>query len=103
MSCLRCHGADVGPKGWCRDCEREFAVWVRRHATDIVGPVLVGMVIITTVGLGLPLIGTGSVAATLAVIPSFGALVGLHRLNARRRRKQFQLESLPRAYLPAKT
>jgi len=104
MTCTRCNSdGDLGPKGWCRDCEREYDTWVRRHASDIVGPVLAGMVILSAVALGLPLLGAGYVVATTGVFAGFGTLLGLQRLNARRRRKQFQLASLPRAYLPSKT
>jgi hypothetical protein len=104
MSCKRCNSDDdLGPRGWCRDCEREYDTWVRRHASDIIWPVLAGMVIISAVALGLPLLGAGYVVATTGVFAGFGTLVGLQRLNARRRRKQFQLASLPRAYLPSKT
>jgi len=104
MSCKRCKAdSDASPRGWCRDCEREFDTWVRRHASDIVWPVLAGMVILCTIALGAPLLGAGYVVATTGVFAGFGTLVGLQRLNARRRRKQFQLASLPRAYLPSKT
>ena len=61
------------------------------------------MVMLSAVALGLPLLGAGYVVATTGVFAGFGTLVGLQRLNARRRRKQFQLASLPRAYLPSKT
>jgi hypothetical protein len=104
MSCTRCKAdGDLGKRGWCGDCEREFDTWVRRHASDIVWPVLAGMVILSTIALGLPLLGAGYVVATTGVFAGFGTLIGLQRLNARRRRKQFQLASLPRAYLPSKT
>jgi len=104
MACTRCDGDDEpGPRGWCRACEREFDTWVRRHASDIIWPVLAGMVIISTISLGLPLLGAGYVVATTGVFAGFGTLLGLYRLNARRRRKQFQVASLPRAYLPSKT
>lgn len=104
MSCTRCKAdGDLGPRGWCRDCEREYDTWVRRHASDIIWPVLAGMVMLSAVALGLPLLGAGYVVATTGVFAGFGTLVGLQRLNARRRRKQFQLASLPRAYLPSKT
>ncbi len=104
MSCRRCNSdGDLAPRGWCRDCERAYDTWVRRHASDIIWPVLAGMVIISAVALGLPLLGAGYVVATTGVFAGFGTLVGLQRLNARRRRKQFQLASLPRAYLPSKT
>lgn len=104
MSCTRCNGdVTTNPKGWCRDCELEYDTWVRRHASDIIWPVLSGMVILCAVALGLPLLGAGYVVATTGVFAGFGTLLGLQRLNARRRRRQFQLSSLPRAYLPSKT
>ncbi len=106
MSCPRCQesapaaDASGGPR-WCAACERAYDAWSRRHASDIIGPALVGMVLISVVGLGLPLLGAGYLAGTAGVFAGFGALVGLQRLNRRRRRKQFELASLPRAYLPA--
>ena len=104
MTCTRCNaGGELSARGWCRDCEREYDTWVRRHASDIIWPVLAGMVILSAVALGLPLLGAGYVVATTGVFAGFGTLVGLQRINARRRRKQFQLASLPRAYLPSKT
>lgn len=106
MACVRCHGDDPGPKvgaRWCAACERAYDSWARRHASDIIWPVLAGMVIVSAVGLGLPLLGAGYLAATGGVFAGFGTFLGLSRLNARRRRKQFQLASLPRAYLPTKT
>ncbi|MGE0870433.1 MAG: hypothetical protein AB7P03_17855 [Kofleriaceae bacterium] len=66
----------------------------------MIAPVLVGMVIVAGVGLGLPALGFSWLYATGGIFAGAGALVGLHKLNQRRRRHQFLLEPLPRAYLP---
>lgn len=104
MACPRCNdNAPLGAKGWCQACERAYDTWSRAYAGDIVWPVLAAMVIVSGFGFGLPLLGASYLVATIGVFAGFGTLVGLHRLNARRRRKQFRLTSLPRAYLPGKT
>ena len=103
MSCTRCQEPAVNAAGWCASCEGAYDTWVRRYATDVLGPVFVGMVIVSTLGLGLPLLGAGYLAGTIGVFAGFGSLIGLHRRNRRRRRRQFALGELPRAYLPAKT
>lgn len=104
MPCTRCSAeCDTADKGWCPDCERAFDTWVRRHASDILWPVLAGMFIITATGMGLPMLGLGWVVATTGVFAGFGTLLGLQRLSQRRRRRQFLQAPLPRAYLPGKT
>lgn len=104
MACVRCETVDdVGPRGWCHDCERAYDTWVRRHASDIIWPLLAATVMVSAISLGLPLLGYGWVIATTGIFAGFGTLLGLQRLNQRRRRRQFQLASLPRAYLPSKT
>lgn len=103
MTCTRCNNGTPGPRGWCADCERAYDTWSRRHATDIIWPVLAGMGILSLLSLGLPLLGAGYLAAITGVFAGFGSFAGLYRLSVRRRRKQFQLASLPRAYLPHRT
>jgi hypothetical protein len=104
MRCTRCNAdGETSKQGWCRACETAYDTWVRRHASDIVWPVLAGMVIITTAGMILPALGLGSVIATTGVFAGFGTLLGLQRLGQRRRRRQFLQAPLPRAYLPSKT
>lgn len=101
-SCARCHGdRDAVASPWCKECERLYDGWVRRHATDIVWQALVGTVIISAVGLGLPLLGVGTLVAAGGAFAGFGAILGLSRLTRRRRRRQFLQAPLPRAYLPA--
>lgn len=103
-SCPRCNGEIDGRARWCADCERAFDLWVRRHASDIVWPVLSGTVMVTALALGLPLLGLGSLIAATAIFAGFGTIGGLYRLNRRRRRRQFLREGeMPRAYLPSKT
>lgn len=103
MTCARCQAGSPGPRDWCRDCERAFDAWSRRHATDVVWAVLSGMVVLSMLSLGLPLLGAGYLAAVAGVFAGFGSFLGLHRLSVRHRRKQFQVASLPRAYLSTRT
>ncbi len=104
MACSRCHAeAPTGAKGWCVDCERAYDSWIRGYAGDIVVPVLAGMGILTTIGMLLPFLGIGPLIATVGVFAGFGTLVGMFRLRRRKRRQQFLVASLPRAYLPSKT
>jgi hypothetical protein len=120
-SCPRCHGeiddaARTGHVGsvagsrpmawgvpaptWCKDCELLYDRWVRDHATDIVWQALVGTVVVSAVGVGLPLLGVGTLVAAVGAFGGFGIMYGLARLTRRRRRQQFLQASLPRAYLP---
>ncbi len=104
MACSRCHAeASTGAQGWCIDCERAYDSWIRGYAGDIVVPVLAGMGILTTIGMLLPFLGIGPLIATVGVFAGFGTLVGMFRLRRRKRRQQFLVASLPRAYLPSKT
>lgn len=104
MPCERCSAeAPVNKQGWCAECELAYDGWVRRYASDIIAPLMVGMTIVTTVALILPLLGAGSLIATLGVLSGFATFYGLYRYNQRRRRQQFLTDSLPRAYLPSKT
>jgi hypothetical protein len=104
MACARCKAdAATGREGWCSDCERAYDTWLRPYATDIVVPVLAGMVVITTIALVLPFLGAGSLIAYGGVFAGFATLFGMFRLRRRRRRQQFLTTSLPRAYLPSKT
>jgi len=101
-TCPRCAAAlDAAPTKWCKDCEQLYDRWVRRHATDIVWQALSGTVIVSAIGLGLPLLGLGPLSAALGAFAGFGTLLGLSRLTRRLRRRQFLHASLPRAYLPA--
>lgn len=85
---------------WCKDCELLYDRWVRDHATDIVWQALVGTVVVSAVGVGLPLLGVGTLVAAVGAFGGFGIMYGLARLTRRRRRQQFLQASLPRAYLP---
>jgi hypothetical protein len=86
---------------WCKECEHLYDGWVRRHSNDIVWQALAGMVIISVVGVGLPLLGVGKLVAAVGAFAGFGTVFGLSRLTRRRRRRQFLQAPLPRAYLPA--
>ncbi len=104
MACLRCRAdAPASPTGWCVDCERAYETWIRGHAGDIVVPVLAGMGILTTIGMLLPFLGIGPLIATVGVFAGFATIGGMFRLRRRKRRQQFLVASLPRAYLPSKT
>jgi hypothetical protein len=86
---------------WCKDCEQLYDSWVRKYATDIVWQALIGTVIISAVGVGLPILGVGSLVAAAGAFAGFGAVYGLSRVTRRRRRQEFLQAPLPRAYLPA--
>jgi Flp pilus assembly protein TadB len=100
-TCARCAAPRPdAPPQWCKDCERQFDAWVRRHASDIVWHALSGTLIVTCVAVGLPLLGIGKLVAAAGVFAGFGTMYGLARMTRRRRRKQFLQAALPRAYLP---
>src|SRR5262245_22704504 len=99
-ACSRCGAAEAAPNKWCKECERLYDRWVRRHAGDIVWQALSGTVIVSSIALGLPLLGFDTVIAALGVFAGFGTIFGLSRLTRRRRRRQFLQAPLPRAYLP---
>jgi hypothetical protein len=86
---------------WCKDCEHLYDGWVRRHASDIVWQALVGTLIVSAVGVGLPILGVGTLVGAVGAFGAFGTIYGLSRLTRRRRRRQFLQAPLPRAYLPA--
>lgn len=109
MACPRCgnpepESGSVSERRWCAACERAYDAWSRRYASDVVWQVLAGMVIVVFAGMGLPLLGVSWLAAATGVFAGFGTFVGLHRLNTRRRRRQYlRGGEVPRAYLPGKT
>lgn len=104
MQCKRCsEDRPLNKRGWCDECERAYDTWVRRYASDIIGPALIGMTIVMGVALGVPLLGASTLVALGGVFAGAGAVFGLQRLNMRRRRKQFLVASLPRAYLHEKS
>ena len=100
MSCGRCRAAVVTRTKWCDDCERAFDTWNRRNATDIVVSVLGGMLVMLAVGVGLPLLGLSWIVATTGAFGGFGMVYGSQRLLGRKRRRQFLVGAIPRAYLP---
>lgn len=100
-TCARCRGeSEDSAAKWCKECEKLYDGWSRRHAGDIVWQVLIGTVIVSAVGLGLPLLGVGQLVAAVGAFAGFGTIAGLSRLTRRRRRQQFLQAPLPRAYLP---
>jgi hypothetical protein len=105
MACARCAHPETEPnRGWCAPCERAYDAWSRRYASDVVWEVLSGTVIVAFAGMGLPLLGVSWLVAATGVFGAFGTFLGLHRLNARRRRRQYlRGGEVPRAYLPDRT
>lgn len=104
MACPHCAVEDnLLASGWCRNCEREFGIWGRKYAGDIVSTVLVGMGIVLVGGMVLPLLGLSWLFSATSIFVSFGAMLGLYQFHDRRRRRQFLDARLPRAYLPSKT
>jgi hypothetical protein len=104
MACPRC-GAPAPDTGrrWCAACELAYDAWSRRYASDVVWEALAGTVVVAFAGMGLPLLGVSWLAAASGVFAGFGAFIGLHRLNTRRRRRQYlRGGEMPRAYLPGK-
>jgi hypothetical protein len=103
MACPRCASEEGLVKtGWCRACENAYDAWVRRHASDIIWVVMGGGFVLATLGMGLPLLGVGWVVGALASCAGLSTVLALHRVNDRRRRRQFlRGDALPRAYLPA--
>jgi hypothetical protein len=103
MACPHCAiDENLLASGWCRNCERAFGIWGRRHAADLVSTVLAGMVIVLIGSMGLPLLGFSTLLSGTSVLVAFGAMVGLYRFHDRRRRQQFLEARLPRAYLASK-
>ena len=104
MACPRCGDPtpDTGRR-WCASCELSYDAWSRRYASDVVWEALAGTVVVAFAGMGLPLLGVSWLAAATGVFAGFGAFIGLHRLNTRRRRRQYlRAGEMPRAYLPGK-
>ena len=102
MACARCGNLELETgRRWCAACERGYDAWSRRHASDIAWAALSGTVVVAFAGMVLPLLGVSWLAAVAGVFGGFGAFVGLYRLNARRRRRQYlRSGGVPRAYLP---
>jgi hypothetical protein len=119
MACERCGDPDfdlgrapdggplaivAGARRWCAACERDYDGWSRRYASDVVWEVLSGTAVVVFAGMGLPLLGVSWLVAATGIFAGFGAFIGLHRLNARRRRRQYLgAPQMPRAYLPDRT
>ena len=103
MACPRC-SAETEDDKWCVECERAYDTWSRRHATDIIWSLMAGALIVTSTAVVLPMLGLDWILAAAGVFTGFGTLVGLHRANRRRRRRQFlRGAAMPRAYLQPPT
>lgn len=104
MQCARCHAEIDDPRRWCAICERDYDIWSRRHAGDIVWSALGGMVVMLTAGMLVPALGAPWLFALSGVFAGFGTILGIHRFNRQRRRRQFLGgAAVPRAYLPDTT
>lgn len=107
MACPRCRNPELTPASparWCKECELAYDAWSRRYAADIVWEALTGTAIVVFAGMGLPLLGVSWLFAATGIFAGFGAFIGLHRLNARRHRREYlEAGEVPRAYLPGKT
>ena len=100
MACPRCTAATDDDR-WCTECERAYDAWSRRHASDIIWSLLAGGLIVSSTAVLLPMLGVDTFIAVTGVFTGFGTLYGVHRLNRRRRRRQFLAgAAVPRAYLP---
>jgi hypothetical protein len=94
--CARCSGGDAP---WCAACERAYDGWVRRYASDVIWPLVAGMIVVMTCAMALPLLGVSWLVGAAGAIAGFGTVGALARLSRWRRRRQFRLGSLPRAAL----
>ena len=100
MACPRC-SADSTDDRWCTECDRAYDTWSRQHATDIIWALMAGVIVLATGAVLLPILGVEPVVAAVGVFAGFGTVVGLQRVNRRRRRRQFlRGAAMPRAYLP---
>jgi len=101
MKCARCEAEVADVRRWCLQCERDYDLWSRRHAADIVYSALGGMVVVLAAGMLVPALGVSWLFALSGVFAGFGTIIGIHRFNRQRRRKQFlRGAAVPRAYLP---
>src|SRR5258706_5824177 len=100
MACPRCGGDEEPQKSrWCLTCERAYDTWVRRHATDIIWAVMGGGTVIAILGLGLPLLGLGSLVCATAGLSDAVTILGIYLASQKRRRRQvLRGVALPRAY-----
>lgn len=98
MSCPRCAAETPG---WCVDCERLYDAWVRQHAADILWQTGTGALVAMLIGLGAPLLGLSPLIGIAGVFAGFGTFMGLRTWGKARRRRQFLVGSVPRAYLPS--
>ncbi len=64
--------------------------------------VLLGGIVLAATAMILPLLGMEWIVAAFGAFAGWGTILVTHKLNARRRRRQFLAGvALPRAYLPA--
>lgn len=103
MACPRC-SAETDDDKWCVACEQAYDTWSRQHAGDIIWSLLAGGLIVSSTAILLPMLGLDWVLAATGVFSGFGTLFALHRMNRRRRRRQFlKGAAMPRAYLTSPT
>lgn len=101
MSCARCGSDAVTKTRFCAECESSYDAWSRQHAADIVWQVFAGGVMVTIMGMLIPLLGAPWVISAFGIVLGFGTFVGARTLSERRRRQQYLARGdVPRAYLP---
>jgi len=77
MPCVRCTAdVPVDKRGWCAECEKAFDGWVRRYASDVIWPLLLGMTLVTSVAVVLPLLGAGTLIIAGGIDLSIGSFMG---------------------------
>jgi len=102
VTCPRCAATkDLGPTGWCRDCETAYDAWSRQHAADILWQTGSGAAIAMIVGLGGLVLGLSPIVAIAGVLAGASTFLGLRRWGLRRRRREYLETGVPRAYLPS--
>ncbi len=104
MTCERCGvKLDRATPVWCADCERIYDTWVRQYAADIIWQAGSGAGLAMLIALGLPLLGITPIIGVGGVLLGAGTFLSLRHWGKRRRRRQFLVSGLPRAYLPKGT
>jgi hypothetical protein len=101
MPCARCGSDSVTKTKFCAECETSYDAWSRQHASDIVWQVFSGGIMVTAIGMLIPLLGAPYVVSAFGILVGFGTFLGVRNASEKRRRQQFLARGdVPRAYLP---